>query len=131
MAGALAKRSALTAAMNGLPCGRSDVLTLNASAVLQIQLERQTKMNKDELIKKAANRFLGWKFPVSMQPDGGLSLDRAYVERWKSMPTGTNLLCAKEAEEMFHHCLDDLLEEWNRRAGEPDHTGNGNENTLD
>lgn len=67
----------------------------------------------DEQIKHMVNRFLAWKLPENINPDGGLSFTRTHSENspWgpqKYEPSGTNLLDATQAEAMVRHMLDGL-----------------------
>jgi hypothetical protein len=57
-------------------------------------------------VKAAVDRFLGWKLPQDFYPDAGVSFDRVYAEKW-GMPSGTNLLHAGQAKEMFEYVLRD------------------------
>ena len=58
------------------------------------------------LADKLANRFLSWSLPKDFAPDGYVSFDKAAASAAKShWPTGTNLLHAGQAAEMFEHCL--------------------------
>ena len=60
-------------------------------------------MTHDELIKRAAERFLCWKLPVPFSPDNGISFTPPTNPDW--WPVGTNLLDADQAKAMFEHCL--------------------------
>ena len=51
-------------------------------------------------IDNAVNRFLAWPIPEDFSPDGGVNIDRR-----AGTLTGTNLLHAGQAREMFEHCL--------------------------
>jgi hypothetical protein len=54
-------------------------------------------------IGEMVNRFLGWKLPQDFCPDAGISFNAPQPPfGW---PTGTNLLHAGQAKEMFKHCL--------------------------
>lgn len=56
------------------------------------------------LIDALVNRFLCWKLPKDFAPDGHISFNKtAYAA--SNWPTGTNLLHAGQAAEMFEHCL--------------------------
>lgn len=55
-------------------------------------------------IKRAVDRFLGWKLPADFYPDAGISFDRSYAEKW-GMPSGTNLFHAGQAQAMFEYAL--------------------------
>lgn len=58
------------------------------------------------LIDEMVSRFLCWKLPKDFAPDCGISFNpsKAHVvlDVW---PTGTNLLHAGQAQEMFRNCL--------------------------
>ena len=56
--------------------------------------------DRDALAKEMADRFLGWKLPQNFAPDGGVSFVPPF--HW---PTGTNLLHAGQALDMFRYCL--------------------------
>ena len=58
-------------------------------------------------VQHMVNRFLGWKLPQDFAPDAGISFDKSYVDKW-GMPTGTNLLHAGQAKEMFEYCLKEM-----------------------
>ena len=60
-------------------------------------------MTHDELIKRAAERFLCWKLPVPFSPDNGISFTPPTNPDW--WPVGTNLFDADQAKAMFEHCL--------------------------
>lgn len=60
-------------------------------------------MNKQEIVKRAVDRFLCWKLPEDFAPDGGISFDRS---GHKYEPVGTNLLTAEQAKQMFLDCLE-------------------------
>lgn len=63
--------------------------------------------NIDEMV----NRFLCWKLPADFSPDCGISFKRESdyehpeFGRTKYEPTGTNLLTAEQAKNMFTHCI--------------------------
>lgn len=54
-------------------------------------------------IDRAVERFLCWNLPDDFDPDGGISFSKSSTN--EDMPTGTCLLNARQAEEMFEHCL--------------------------
>ncbi len=54
----------------------------------------------NEQIKQAVNRFLAWKLPAGFNPDGGISFSASQTG---SMPTGTNLFTATQAEAMLRN----------------------------
>jgi hypothetical protein len=56
--------------------------------------------DREALAKKMSDRFLGWKLPQNFAPDGGVSFVPPF--HW---PTGTNLLHAGQALDMFRYCL--------------------------
>lgn len=62
--------------------------------------------DRDALVKKMVDRFLGWKLPEDFAPDAGIYFDAAYKEKW-GMPIGTNLLNADQAKAMILHMLGD------------------------
>lgn len=62
-------------------------------------------------IKHMVNRFLNWKLPEGFNPDGGVILDKAYIQSLPASypgPSGTNLLDAMQADAMVRHMLDGL-----------------------
>lgn len=66
----------------------------------------------DDQIKHMVDRFLGWKLPADFAPDAGISFKAEYNENtpWpmRHEPTGTNLLDARQAEQMVRHLIEDL-----------------------
>lgn len=67
-------------------------------------------MTEDD-IKHMVNRFLAWKLPTNFNPDGGITVDKAYLDRLPASypgPSGTNLFDATQAEAMVRHMLDGL-----------------------
>lgn len=63
-------------------------------------------MTIQEVIKKATNRFLGWKLPKDFNPDGGITYKQLYPD---FEPIGTHLFTANQAEEMLRFILVDEL----------------------
>lgn len=59
----------------------------------------------DALVKAMVDRFLGWKLPHDFAPDSGISFSPSVKSDNPHWPTGTNLLHAGQAQEMFKHCL--------------------------
>lgn len=59
----------------------------------------------DALVKAMVDRFLGWKLPHDFAPDAGISFSPSVKSDNPHWPTGTNLLHAGQALEMFKHCL--------------------------
>ena len=57
----------------------------------------------DEQIKMMVDRFLSWRLPENVAPDGGSSS----AGHWQHGTTGTNLFTATQAEAMVRHMLDD------------------------
>ena len=58
------------------------------------------------LAVELTRRFLSWSLPKDFAPDGYINFDKAAASAAKShWPTGTNLLHAGQAAEMFEHCL--------------------------
>lgn len=54
-------------------------------------------------VGKMVDRFLGWKLPQDFYPDAGVSFNAP--QHPCSWPTGTNLLHAGQAKEMFEHAI--------------------------
>ena len=67
-------------------------------------------MTKDEIIKAAASKLMGWKLPQDFCPDCYISFDSAKAKGMKSWPTGTNLFTREQAQKMFSDCLGDALD---------------------
>lgn len=67
--------------------------------------------NKEELVKKMVDRFLGWKLPEDFAPDCHIHFDRDATHQWggypNGWPIGTNLLNADQAKAMILHMLGD------------------------
>lgn len=66
----------------------------------------------DEQIKYMVNRFLSWKLPENLSPDGGISFEK-YSNKGtpyehKFQPSGTNFLDATQADAMVRHMIDGL-----------------------
>lgn len=61
----------------------------------------------DAMLKVMVDRFLGWKLPQDFGPDAGISFAPHATQTHDSpyWPSGTNLLHAGQALEMFKHCL--------------------------
>ena len=59
-------------------------------------------------IDKMVGRFLGWKLPDDFGPDAGTTFNPGHITpsspHW---PTGTNLLTAAQARQMFEHVTAD------------------------
>ena len=63
-------------------------------------------------VKHMVDRFLTWKFPTTISPDGGLSFEPTFNKgtqhERRREPVGTNLLSATEATQMVLHMLEGL-----------------------
>jgi hypothetical protein len=57
------------------------------------------------LVEEAVSRLLSWKLPKDFSPDGGVLFYSPYAPGSPSWPTGTNLLTATQAKQMFEYCL--------------------------
>lgn len=55
-------------------------------------------------IKTLVDRFLTWKLPPSVCSDTCVS-DPTFEKRYRGSRSGTNLLTADEARQMFEHLL--------------------------
>ena len=66
-------------------------------------------MTKDEIIKAAASKLMGWKLPQGFCPDAYITFDRVRAAANNCTPTGTNLLHLGQALEMFEYCLGEVL----------------------
>lgn len=68
----------------------------------------------DAQISHMVERFLSWKLPADISPDGGLSFTPTYNNGTSTParhePTGTNLLGYTQAEAMVRHMLEALPE---------------------
>lgn len=65
------------------------------------ELEAQLAGRPD--VAEMVNRFLGWKLPKEFSPDCGITFKPlGHPNGW---PSGTNLLHAGQAKEMFEYCL--------------------------
>ena len=62
-------------------------------------------MTEDQ-IKHMVNRFLGYKLPATFSPDGGVTFKRIFPPELG--PSGTNLLCATEADAMVRYMIDGM-----------------------
>ena len=67
-------------------------------------------MTKDEIIKAAASKLMGWKLPQDFCPDCYISFDSAKAKGMKSWPTGTNLLHVGQASAMFEACIGEAID---------------------
>lgn len=68
-------------------------------------------MTEDQ-IKYMVNRFLGWKLPENLNPDGGISFapigNEGTQHEYKREPTGTNLLDATQADAMVRYMIEGI-----------------------
>lgn len=62
--------------------------------------------NQEALYRAMVDRFLGWKLPDDFGPDAGISFSPSVMSDSPYWPTGTNLLHAGQALEMFKHCVE-------------------------
>lgn len=61
---------------------------------------------EEEIIKSAVDKFLAWHLPDDFFPDGGIVRN---VVKGAAPLTGTNLLTAEQAREMFEYVLGDSV----------------------
>lgn len=65
---------------------------------------------REKIIKRMVDRFLGWKLPADFNPDAGISFKPEFNEHtehpMRHEPTGTNLLDARQAEAMIRYLLE-------------------------
>ena len=66
----------------------------------------------DAQIKYMVDRFLSWKLPQNLSPDGGISFEpiasKGTPHEFRREPVGTNFLDAQQADEMVRHMIDGL-----------------------
>ncbi|WP_052435653.1 hypothetical protein [Bradyrhizobium japonicum] len=67
----------------------------------------------EEQIKHLVDRFLSWHLPRDFNPDGGIRFSRAVPASAdrpiiQDMPTGTNLLDARQADELVRHMIEGM-----------------------
>lgn len=88
-----------------------DTLAYHSTEILspQVETEKELLNAYNETIKQMVNQFLGWKVPDDFSPDNGIVFTPSgyQVTGIKELywPTGTNLLHAGQAEEMFKSCF--------------------------
>jgi hypothetical protein len=63
--------------------------------------------DRNAMAKAMADRFLGWKLPHDFAPDAGVSFLPRGEHVGPFWPSGTNLLNAAQALEMFRYCMPD------------------------
>lgn len=56
-------------------------------------------------VNKMVDRFLGWKLPQDFYPDCFIGFDRDAAQAHQSWPSGTSLLHAGQAKDMFEHAI--------------------------
>lgn len=58
------------------------------------------------LINEMVSRFLGWRLPANFAPDAGMKFVPGPLQQpdGPCWPSGTNLLDATQARQMFEHC---------------------------
>lgn len=81
-----------------------DTLGWAARVANEVLLERLQE-KREWMFEELVNRFLAWPLPKSVRPDPCV-MDQGYPHR-----SGTNLLTADEARQMFQHCIEELGEE--------------------
>ncbi len=59
----------------------------------------------EEFLDEMVNKFLCWKLPEDFHPDSGISFEKKHGHETPHWPTGTNILTAEQAKEMFKHCI--------------------------
>lgn len=63
-------------------------------------------------IKHMVGRFLAWKLPENLSPDGGISFqkysNKGTPYEFKFEPSGTNFLDAEQATAMVRHMIEGL-----------------------
>lgn len=92
-----------------------DPLTVDGVSAANVWADHYEAASEDAILKAMVNRFLAWKLPQDFAPDAGISFNRHYfgmvghektrIYENPDWPTGTNLLHAGQALEMFKHCL--------------------------
>lgn len=69
---------------------------------------------RDALVKRMADRFLGWRLPEHFRPDAGINFSPEYNVEYNAsrglpparhQPTGTNLFDREQAEAMVRYML--------------------------
>lgn len=80
---------------------------------------------REELVEKMVDRFLGWKLPEGFSPDAGISFKPEYNVEYmakqgkppcRHKPIGTNLFSAIEAKAMIEYLLYPAIEEYEKAA---------------
>jgi hypothetical protein len=60
-------------------------------------------------IKHMVDRFLGWSLPKDFAPDAGIKFERPnYMVATDTMPSGTNVFDARQAEAMVRYMIEGL-----------------------
>ncbi len=79
--------------INGLDYGSVDVAEILSAEVVRL---------RD--IDKMVNRFLAWKLPSDFSPDAGVTFNPGHITPSSPLwPTGTNLMTAQQARQMFEY----------------------------
>ena len=72
----------------------------------------RTDMLTENQIKHLVDRFLGWHVPENFAPDAGITYTRlSYQHSADTMPSGTNILDATQADAMVRYMAEGLPEE--------------------
>jgi hypothetical protein len=69
---------------------------------------KESGFDKQQIVKMAVDRFLGWELPKTFSPDCHIEFTGRTPDgagNPKTWPVGTNLFTAEEARQMFEHCL--------------------------
>jgi hypothetical protein len=95
-----------------------DVPDIHPNEVIERWNKRHAAANKDtpmtqeqleKILPYIVARFLSWKLPADFSPDAGISFNPIYNAgtpyEARHEPSGTNLLNADQAFEMFRHVL--------------------------
>lgn len=103
-----AKEKPLTPVVIG-PCKATD--GADVAEVINELRDRE----RDALVKRMVDRFLGWRLPESFSPDAGISFNPEYNVEFNAahgkpparhQPSGTNLFDATQAEAMVRYMLE-------------------------
>lgn len=78
------------------------------------ELERLQNEEREKMIGRMADRFLGWRLPTDFHPDAGISFTAtvnegtSYSHTFK--PVGTNLFTSTQAREMVRFILENYAD---------------------
>lgn len=67
----------------------------------ELRMENAKLKEQQVDVSHMVDRFIGWKFPDNFNPDGGIRFTPP--TKWGGWPTGTNMLDAVQAKEMFEY----------------------------